>query len=51
MDEWTQSLTGEAHLAPSTIRNYQTDLRLFNVGSPAFSGQLNCRHFMLRRGG
>ncbi len=30
MDEWTQSLTGEEHLAPSTIRNYQTDLRLFN---------------------
>ena len=30
MDEWTQSQTGEEHLAPSTIRNYQTDLRLFN---------------------
>jgi site-specific recombinase XerD len=30
MDEWTQSLTGEKHLAPSTIRNYQTDLRLFS---------------------
>ena len=24
MDEWTQSLTGEKHLAPSTIRGYQT---------------------------
>jgi integrase/recombinase XerC len=29
VDEWTQSLTGERHLAPSTIRGYQTDLRLF----------------------
>src|SRR5690242_5133821 len=28
MDEWTLSLTGEHHLAPSTIRGYQTDLRL-----------------------
>jgi len=28
--EWTQSLTGEKHLAPSTIRGYQTDLRLFS---------------------
>jgi hypothetical protein len=24
------SLTGEQHLAPSTIRNYQTDLRPFS---------------------
>ena len=30
VDEWTQSLTGERHLAPSTIRNYQTELRLFS---------------------
>lgn len=30
VDEWTQSLTGEQHLAPSTIRGYQTDLRLFS---------------------
>ena len=30
VDEWTQSLTGELHLAPSTIRGYQTDLRLFS---------------------
>ncbi len=30
VDEWTQSLTGERHLAPSTIRGYQTDLRLFS---------------------
>ena len=29
VDEWAQSLTGERHLAPSTIRGYQTDLRLF----------------------
>jgi integrase/recombinase XerC len=29
VDEWTQSLTSEWHLAPSTIRGYQTDLRLF----------------------
>ena len=29
VDEWTQSLTSERHLAPSTIRGYQTDLRLF----------------------
>jgi integrase/recombinase XerC len=30
VDEWTVSLTGESHLAPSTIRGYQTDLRLFS---------------------
>ena len=30
VDEWTQSLTAEQHLAPSTIRGYQTDLRLFS---------------------
>lgn len=30
VDEWTLSLTGEHHLAPSTIRNYQTELRLFS---------------------
>ena len=30
MDEWTLSLTAERHLAPSTIRGYQTDLRLFS---------------------
>ena len=24
VDEWTQSLTSEQHLAPSTIRGYQT---------------------------
>src|SRR4029079_16644954 len=30
MDEWTQSLMAESHLAPSTIRGYQTDLRLFS---------------------
>ncbi|WP_206069114.1 site-specific integrase [Nonomuraea composti] len=30
MDEWTLSLTSEHHLAPSTIRGYQTDLRLFS---------------------
>jgi integrase/recombinase XerC len=30
VDEWTVSLTGEKHLAPSTIRSYQTDLRLFS---------------------
>jgi site-specific recombinase XerD len=29
MDEWSLSLTGERHLAPSTVRGYQTDLRLF----------------------
>lgn len=29
VDEWTQSLTAEAHLAPSTIRGFQTELRLF----------------------
>ena len=29
VDEWTQALTGERHLAPSTIRGYQMDLRLF----------------------
>jgi site-specific recombinase XerD len=30
VDEWTLSLTAEQHLAPSTIRNYQVELRLFN---------------------
>ena len=30
VDEWTQSLMAEAHLAPSTIRGYQTELRLFS---------------------
>src|SRR5260370_241417 len=30
VDEWTQSLTSERHLAPSTIRGYQMDLRLFS---------------------
>jgi len=30
VDEWTASLTGESQLAPSTIRCYQTDLRLFS---------------------
>ena len=30
VDEWTLSLTAEKHLAPSTIRGYQTDLRLFS---------------------
>jgi Site-specific recombinase XerD len=30
VDEWTATLTGEQQLAPSTIRGYQTDLRLFS---------------------
>ena len=30
VDEWTQSLTCEKHLAASTIRCYQTDLRLLS---------------------
>lgn len=30
VDEWTQSLTSEKRLAPSTIRGYQTDLRMFS---------------------
>ncbi len=30
VDEWTRSLMAEAHLAPSTIRGYQTELRLFS---------------------
>ena len=30
VDEWTLSLTVEKHLAPATIRGYQTDLRLFS---------------------
>jgi integrase/recombinase XerC len=29
VDEWSLSLTAEQHLAPSTIRSYQGDLRLF----------------------
>ncbi|WP_243719721.1 tyrosine-type recombinase/integrase [Actinomadura sp. KC06] len=30
LDEWSLHLTSERHLAPSTIRNYQGTLRLFN---------------------
>jgi integrase/recombinase XerC len=30
VDEWTLSLTSERHLAPSTIRGYQSVLRLFS---------------------
>ena len=30
VDDWTQTLTSERQLAPSTIRGYQTDLRLFS---------------------
>ena len=29
VEEWTLSLTSEHHLAPSTVRGYQTELRLF----------------------
>ncbi|MBB5152540.1 tyrosine-type recombinase/integrase [Saccharopolyspora phatthalungensis] len=29
VDEWSSTLTSEHHLAPSTIRGYQCDLRLF----------------------
>ena len=29
VDEWSASLTGERHLAASTIRSYQCDLRVF----------------------
>jgi integrase len=29
VDDWSLSMTSERHLAPSTIRGYQTDLRLF----------------------
>jgi len=29
VDEWSAYLTGERHLAPSTIRAYQGDVRLF----------------------
>lgn len=30
MDGWSVSLTGEKHLAPSTIRSYQGTVRLFS---------------------
>lgn len=30
VDEWMLTLTAESHLAPSTIRGYQSDLRLFS---------------------
>jgi site-specific recombinase XerD len=30
VDEWSLALTSEKHLAPSTIRNYQMELRLFS---------------------
>ena len=29
VDEWSLWMTSERHMAPSTIRGYQTDLRLF----------------------
>jgi integrase/recombinase XerC len=29
VDEWSLWMTSEQHLAPSTIRNYQTELRVF----------------------
>ena|SRR5882724_4107381 len=41
MDEWSQHLTTEGHLAPSTIRSYQCTLRQFTeftdqpLGRPA----------------
>ena len=30
VDEWTLTLTAENHLAPATVRGYQSDLRLFS---------------------
>src|SRR6516164_7151242 len=30
VDEWTLTLTAEHHLAPATVRGYQTELRLFS---------------------
>jgi integrase/recombinase XerC len=30
VDEWTLTLTAEHHMAPATIRGYQTELRLFS---------------------
>src|SRR5215470_14873564 len=30
VDDWTLTLTAEHHLAPATVRGYQTELRLFS---------------------
>ncbi len=30
VDEWTLTLTAEHHMAPATVRGYQTELRLFS---------------------
>ena len=30
VEDWTLTLAGERHLAPSTVRGYQTELRLFS---------------------
>ena len=45
VDEWTLSLTAERHLAPSTIRGYQTDLRLFSeyLTTPVTAGRWRVR--------
>lgn len=44
VDEWTLSLTGEKHLAPSTIRCYQVDLRLFSsyITDPRYGWPAAC---------
>jgi integrase len=44
MEEWTLSLLGEKHLMPSTIRSYQTHLRLFGeyLTDPRYGWGASC---------
>ncbi|MEU9165808.1 tyrosine-type recombinase/integrase [Streptomyces sp. NPDC048424] len=44
MDEWSASLLGERHLAPSTVRAYQCELRLFSeyLIDPRYGWAVEC---------
>jgi site-specific recombinase XerD len=44
VEEWTLSLVAEKHLAPSTIRGYQVDLRLFGdyLTDPRYGWARSC---------
>ncbi len=44
MEEWTLSLLGEKHLMPSTVRSYQTHLRLFSeyLTDPRYGWGTSC---------
>ena len=52
VDEWSLSLTAEHHLAPSTIRGYQSSLRLFSeylTATPVTGGLRRARRSSGRR--